>query len=369
MNMPNAWHNDFMAMVFNMSQHSSIRVLAGSHAIGHIQQNGIQLADFSSMIGASGGPKWFCLFGLDQYLTAQIAMARQTPLHLIGSSAGSWRFACYAQTDAKAASQRFCDAYRTIVYPKDASVAEVTAISATVLDAVFPTPAHVEQVLNNPNVHLNFVVAREKRWLKAKSTAGKLAGLTLAAGANLIHRRSLAAFYERCIFQQQLEASPFSAIRDLPTQHIALTRDNLKPALLASGSIPLVLDPVQHIAGAGDGPFIDGGITDYHFDWPFQHSGLVLYPHFYPQVSPGWFDKGLKWRKPRHGHFANVVMICPSEHWVKSLPYGKIPDRKDFSQLSDAQRIQYWYEVTQRSFELAEDLQAGRFQVEKLAWE
>jgi hypothetical protein len=352
-----------------MKNKKSLQVLAGKKAFAHLQQHGIQAQDISMLVGASGGPKWFCLFGLDQYLTSTFFKNRQTPLDLIGSSAGSWRFACYAQQDPTSASRRFCDAYRTISYPKGASIAKVTEISATVIDAVFPSERNVNEVIENPFFHLNFVVARPKRWLHTEKNLAKLAGLTLAAGANLVHRRSLAAFYERLIFQQQPEQSVFSAIRDLPTRHIKLAADNLKQALLASGSIPLVLDPVAHIAGAGDGPFIDGGITDYHFDWPFQTTGLVLYPHFYPKVSPGWFDKGLTWRGPRAGNYDNVVMLCPSESWVKSLPFGKIPDRKDFNQLTDAQRMSYWQEVTERSFELAEDFASGNYHIERLAWD
>ena len=67
----------------------------------------------------------------------------------------------------------------------------------------------------------------------------------------------------------------------LPTQHVLLTKDNLRQAVLASGSIPMVLNPVENIAGAGRGLYYDGGVTDYHFDLSFSDSGLVLYPHFY----------------------------------------------------------------------------------------
>ena len=95
----------------------------------------------------------------------------------------------------------------------------------------------------------------------------------------------------------------------------------------------------------------------------------MLYPHFYPKVSPGWFDKGLKWRRPGAGNYDNVIMLCPSESWVKSLPFGKIPDRKDFNQLPDDKRFQYWQEVTERSFELAEDFASGNYKIERLAWD
>jgi hypothetical protein len=125
---------------------------------------------------------------------------------------------------------------------------------------------------------------------------------------------------------------------------------------MASGSIPLALNGVANIHGAGPGMYYDGGVTDYHFDIPFSAKGLVLYPHFYSTITPGWFDKALKWRRGSPANFDNVIILCPSPEWVASLPFGKIPDRKDFVQLDDKTRIQYWAETMKRSSELADEL-------------
>lgn len=357
---------------------SPLIIKAGPTALLHLQQYGLRSDDIDLLVGASGGPKWFSLFGLDQYLTGEFFKGRQRPLELLGSSAGAWRFSCYAQADPVAASQRFCDAYRTLCYAKDASIAEITATSATVMDAVFPTTAHLQQVIDNNIFRLNFVVAKSRKLNSGQSKAAQLGALTLTAAANLVSRKSLGLFYQRYLFQHPAAISPqmntanpdtdpaFAQIKDLPTQRISLSVDNLKPALLASGAIPLVIEPVRHIPGAGDGHFVDGGITDYHFDWRFSQSGLVLYPHFYPHLTPGWFDKSLRWRRASPHKLQNVVLLCPSEQWVKSLPFGKIPDRTDFSTLDDQQRIAYWQEVTERSFELAEALCNKNYQFEAL---
>ncbi|MFN6972564.1 MAG: hypothetical protein ACK4NN_16965, partial [Rheinheimera sp.] len=345
-------------------------VKAGPTALAHLQQHGLRSDDVSVLVGASGGPKWFCLFGIDQYLIGDFFKDRQQPLQLIGSSAGAWRFGCYGQVDAAAASRRFCDAYRTLCYAKDASVADITATSATVMDAVFPTADHLQQVIDNPIFRLNFIVAKSRRFNSGRSKAAQLGALTLTAAANMVSRKSLGLFYQRYLFQHPMSATTasaaFSQVNDLPTQRVSLTVDNLKPALLASGAIPLVIEPVRHIPGAGFGHFVDGGITDYHFDWPFSKSGLVLYPHFYPDLTPGWFDKSLRWRRGKAKNQQNLVLLCPSEHWVKSLPFGKIPDRTDFSTMSDDVRIAYWHEVTERSFELAEALQNANYRLKAL---
>ncbi|MCC5825283.1 patatin-like phospholipase family protein [Alkalimonas sp.] len=342
-----------------------LRVLAGPTALAHIQQHGLRADDISTLVGASGGPKWFSLFGLDQYLAGEYFKGRQQPLQLLGSSAGAWRFACYAQQDPVAASQRFCDAYSTLCYPAKASSKEITAISMTVIARVFPDSDKIRQVISNPVYKLNFTVARARALNRSRHKIGQLAGLSLTAAANLTSRRHLRFFFERCLFHAPGSQLIQTQLTDLPTRRIELTEHNLLPALQASGSIPLVLDAVQDILGAGKGLFYDGGVTDYHFDWPFSQQGLVLYPHFYPHIAPGWFDKSLPWRRKFSPHYHNVVLLCPSQSWIASLPAGKIPDRKDF-RLPDATRIRHWQEVISRSFELAEDFKTGNYQLEPL---
>lgn len=338
-----------------------LQLFAGPTAYTRIQRDGLVADDVKMLVGASGGPKWFCLFGLDQYLLTTFFKSRQAPLELLGSSAGAWRFACFAQTDGAAASRRFCDAYRTLCYPAKAPIGEVTAISKTVLDAVFPNPAHICQVVSNETFRLNFIVAQKKGRPLASSRIGQLGQISSAAAINLLHRPWLGRFYQRILFSQRY--SRLEAPTDLPTTRHDLTAANLQAALLASGSIPLVLDPVTEIAGMQQGQFIDGGLTDYHFAWPFQTDGLVLFPHFYSHASPGWFDKSLPWRRAKPKLFSQVAMLCPTPQWVASLPYGKIPDRTDFNRLSDTARIAYWQEVTERSFELADDLANSRFEL------
>jgi hypothetical protein len=98
------------------------------------------------------------------------------------------------------------------------------------------------------------------------------------------------------------------------------------------------------------------GITDYHFDMPFhQGDGLVLYPHFYPTVTAGWFDKMLPWRQVNPANFDNVLLLTPTAEFVSRLPFGKIPDRKDFEHFDDATRLAYWQQVLDESERLAED--------------
>jgi hypothetical protein len=117
-----------------------------------------------------------------------------------------------------------------------------------------------------------------------------------------------------------------------------------------------VLAGVRDPGGAKPGLYWDGGITDYHFDMPFNDGNkLVLYPHFSPTVIPGWFDKRLPWRRVNSRHFDNVLLITPSRQFTENLPYGKIPDREDFSRFDYAERQRYWQTALAESRRLADD--------------
>jgi hypothetical protein len=102
----------------------------------------------------------------------------------------------------------------------------------------------------------------------------------------------------------------------------------------------------------------DGGVLDYHLDLDFGAAdGLVLYPHFYDRVVPGWFDKGLRWRRGRARHFRRTLLIAPSAEFVATLPGGKIPDRRDFYAFGHAERERRWSAVRDASERLGDALQ------------
>ena len=71
--------------------------------------------------------------------------------------------------------------------------------------------------------------------------------------------------------------------------------------------------------------------------------------------SPGWFDKFLPWRKAAIDDIDKLVLLCPSEAFTADLPFGKIPDRSDFSRLAHEERVRYWEQCIERSKALAEE--------------
>ncbi len=145
-----------------------------------------------------------------------------------------------------------------------------------------------------------------------------------------------------------------------PINHVNLTEENLKPAIMASGSIPMVMRGVSGIPGAPDGVYRDGGMIDYHLDIPFDPDPehIVLYPHYTDTIIPGWLDKHLSWRSAHTLNMSNVLIVCPSKSFIAGLPYGKIPDRNDFMKFKgrDAERLDYWRKSVEGSHFLGEQL-------------
>lgn len=336
---------------------SSLTLLAGPDALRWIRERGLRADDVDVIPGASGGPKWLVLAGLDRVLFGGFFRERTRPLHLIGSSIGSWRLACLALDNPVAALERFEAAYVEQSYPPRPSPARVSETSGRILDTVLGEGG-VEQVLAHPWARLHVVTALCRGLSAVEHSRVQLLGLALAAMTNLVSRRALGLHMERVIFHSAGDTSPFAGLKDLPSVHLPLTRENLRPALLASGSIPLVLSGVR-IPGARPGVYRDGGILDYHLDLDFgPGQGLVLYPHFYPYVVPGWFDKSLRWRRAGPANFRRALLISPSPAMLARLPGGRIPDREDFVRLSDADRMRAWRTVLEESRRMGDEMWA-----------
>ncbi|HBW97447.1 MAG TPA: hypothetical protein DEF74_03960 [Pseudoalteromonas sp.] len=330
-----------------------IDIHAGKTAAKIINEQGFKPELFTSFLGASGGPKWFTLFGLDKYIFGEFFKNRTQPLNLIGSSAGAFRSACFAQNDPVAAIERLAKSYSQTRYTSNKPTpAEITLKARALLDDVFGEHG-VTEILNNPIFKAHFIVAKSNGFIASENKLIQLLGLSKSYMLNRVNRKLLGSQYERFIFGAPNSNLSITDSYNFKTQNIPLSQTNLKDALLASGSIPLVMQGVKNIAGSPQGMYRDGGIIDYHFDLKINNPGLILYPHFNSEPKAGWFDKSLK-RKVAPQNYDNVVMISPSKKFVAGLPYGKIPDRSDFTKLDADTRIKYWNTVFSETEKLAE---------------
>lgn len=333
----------------------SLTFKAGAGALRSVRAHGFDVANVGTLAGASGGAKWLVLSQLDRAILQSVVPRLVGPVHLIGSSIGSWRFACYGQAQPVAAIERFEAAYLDQTYSDKPDIHEITRKSREILKYMLG-PEGVREILDNPllrthimTVRSRHITASENRWLLA-------AGLLSAAGLNAVHRRTLGLFFERALFFDPRELPPFFDATGFPLQQIRLTSGNLEDAVAASGSIPLVLSGVRDIDGARTGTYRDGGIIDYHLDLPHSaEERLTLFPHFYDRIVPGWFDKQLKWRRPNAGNVDRTILISPSAEFVASLPHGKIPDRSDFTRYEPAERVRIWRQCVAMCERLADE--------------
>jgi hypothetical protein len=333
----------------------ALTVRAGRRAIERIRRDGFRPDDFSTLLGASGGPKWLVLAAIDRLLARRLIAARSLPLHAFGTSIGAFRHCCHAQDDPAAAFDRFEEAYVGQAYETKPTPREVTDVSRRILEAVLASRG-AEAVFAHPTLRLHVGTVRSRGPAASDAKAVLAVGLGLAATANAISRRLLGLFFERVIFH----STPSAEFRfgDLATTDVRLVSGNLRDAVLASGSIPMVMAAIADPPGAPGGLYRDGGITDYHFAMDFEApEGLVLYPHFFDRIVPGWFDKPLSWRRPRGGLLDRTVFVAPSPAFVASLPGGKVPDRDDFLTHPTAERQKRWRQAVAASAQLAEELE------------
>jgi len=353
---------------------SAIQIHAGKSAYAHLEQHGFHAQDVGVIPAAAGGPKGLILHGIDQWLFGEWLPAAPRERSLIGASIGSWRMAAASCADPVAAFQRLADLYCEQTYPEKPSANDVTKEIQSLLQAFIGGYEH--EIVQQPLHRLHLMTNRGRGVLNLPHSEAKAKlGFVAAAFANLTSRSHLAKHLDRIIVGDVRD--PLFWLKDkfdsFDTQFCALGVDNLAPALLASGTLPLIMEPVQNIPHTPVGTYWDGGIIDYHLALPYSRlsekdSGskceLVLYPHFTDHIVPGWLDKSLPWRRAHAGQHRdwldNVIMISPSKDFLSRLPRGKLPDRKDFFYYgtNHQQRIDAWQIAIAESARMRDELMA-----------
>lgn len=339
---------------------SALVIRAGPGARALIQRDGLRPEQVKAMAGAAGGPKWLALAPMDRFLFGEWFRARTAPLPTIGASIATWRFTAVAQDDPVAAIDRFENAYLNEQRYSDAPDAEeISQVCAHLLNTLLPDE-HVPQLLGHAYLRPHVVTALCRGRAAVEAPRQLKAGLAQIALSNMLSRQRLAQHVERVVFHHPAGRGPFLPFRDsFLTHEVPLSAENLKPALMASASIPLMMRGIADIPGSPPGMHRDGGLIDYHMDLHFGvDDGLVLFPHFSTRIVPGWLDKFLPWRKPHAHHLDRVLLIAPSDAMLARLPNGKIPDRKDFARYNGDQDRLFadWKRATDECRRMADEL-------------
>ncbi|MCV6624691.1 MAG: hypothetical protein OIF38_01255 [Cellvibrionaceae bacterium] len=321
--------------------HPLINIYAGRTALAHLRSNGLSPEHISTVFGASGAAKWLAIYGLDRAIFETWLSPSQQPIQLFGTSVGAWKLAAAAQSEAGKALFRLADAYIAQTYSKQAVPADVVRETSKIIDRFLP-PGAIEDILNSPNRHYNCgavrcsgSLAHERKW---SLLAGMSEGFVRSIGG------SYGAMFERVVFSDARRMPALKTEPGIKNLQFSLSADNFVAALKSSGAIPYIMNGVDAIVGAEPGVYRDGGLLDYH-PIPsrfWAESGLVLYPHFYDHLIPNWFDKFYSNRRANAAQLDNVIMISPSADFVRSLPDGRLPDRKDFSRYKGRNEERQW---------------------------
>ena len=348
---------------------SALSFHAGPRALAHIRAHGLRAQDIAIVPAAAGGPKGLIFQALDQYLFGEWLPAAPRERTLIGSSIGAWRMAAACHADPVAAFARLGDLYCGQRYTSARpSQQEIDDVCQKLLGDF--VGGHEDEIVNHPHHRLHMLTVRGLGGLAAPvGRHAEMRGFAAAALHNLASRARLARMLERVVVADRRSASPWLAERfDAFTTHFsALSETNLASALLASGTLPLVMKPVRAISGAPPGSYWDGGIIDYNLALPYARMAegeIVLYPHFTEHIVPGWLDKGLPWRRaargPNRGWLDNVLIAAPTPAFLATLPRAKLPDRKDFKHygLDQDARIRNWQRAIAQGQGLRDDFAA-----------
>ena len=308
---------------------------------------------FDVLVGASAGPRWLVLGELDRILIGLLqATPRTSPIHLLGSSSGSWRFLAYCQRDPLQSIRTLEDAYIEADWTHNRPLDERGRTALKILDAIAPDGTELEQ----DRFRLHIVTARCRSILASENYYLQFLGILLAAGLTAWNRSRLGWLVSRALFSDPRDPLP-ARLEDIATRRWPLRKDNLRQVLLASGAIPLVLPGVRDIPGGPTGCLRDGGLVDYHFDqFQLDTNGLILYPHFHHHLQPSWLEHRHPRSRVNQDVVDRMVVLHPDPRWIASLPTGALPDRQDAYRCDETERIRRWREAVRRSQELAQAL-------------
>lgn len=325
---------------------------AGPKALAQLRAQGLRAQDIAVVPAAAGGPKGLIFQALDQWLFGHWLPAAPRERALIGSSIGAWRMAAACHADPVAAFARLGELYCGQRYTAQPSQQEIDEVCQQLLADFVGGYEH--EVVNHPHHRLHLLTVRGLRGLADPAhRRAEALGFAAASLLNLASRERLAHMLERVVVSAGGGAPDWMAARfdNFTTHFSALSSANLGAALLASGTLPLIMKPVRALADAPPGAYWDGGIIDYNLALPYSRIAegeLVLYPHFSEHIVPGWLDKALPWRRAargvNRGWLDNVIIAAPTRAFLQTLPRKKLPDRKDFRHygLDHDARIAAW---------------------------
>jgi hypothetical protein len=354
---------------------SRLRIKAGKKAYEMIKDGGFNFDAVSAYFGAAVGPRWLLASGFDLTLLNQGLLGRKKAVHLIGSSAGAWRFAAWLQPQAEESYRKFLNAYITVGFTRQDTPASILEKFSQIMSEYIEDDA-LPFALANKRYRLAVITARARGLTASENILLQKSALAACYVLNYFSRNHIHTFAERVVFYNGSKPPPFCFQPQFKGRFVRIDEINFKYAVMASGAIPLIVKGVKDIFGAPRGVYRDGGLIDYHLSQQYaaKAGDLVLFFHHQERIIPGWLDKKIKKRVPDEKTLTNAVMVFPSQSFIDKLPGEKVPDRDDFTTYIDngPERIRIWKKAVELSAPLGEDflelVESGRIRemVEKM---
>lgn len=340
---------------------------AGPQALARIRAHAFRPTDLQALILPATGPRWLLSSGFDRALLEH-GWFNQANHHvlLLGASAGAWRALALASRDPARTYAALLEGYCSKHFTFADDPRTISQSYADLLSQVF-TQADVEHALSHPSLDLAIIAARTRGLDRIAARWMEHAVLGSAALLNFASTRAAQLLFERTIFHARAgRASAHPAAASLRGARHPLTADNFHAAALASGTVPLYMQPVTNIASATPGAYLDGGLSDYHLNQTLElQNGVALLFLHQANVIPAWLDQFVPWRKAQPSMFSNVLLAYPSPEFVRTLPGGAVPSRDDFKTFVNdpQQRFARWRGAVSMSAALGEafleDIETG----------
>ncbi|MEY4577580.1 MAG: hypothetical protein RL701_2283 [Pseudomonadota bacterium] len=337
---------------------SLLEYRAGIEALHLLRTRELGPKAVSALLLPAIGPKWLVLAGFDRGLieAGWFDTNAAQRLLLFGASVGAWRALTLAARDPLRAHAALLEAYITQRFTTADSPAAISGAYRRLLETVFEQ-ADLAHAAQHPRLDLAIATVRAVGPFASERRGFQALALTAAALLNAIDPRVAALCLQRCVFATTGHVpGGYPLLQAAGGVHALLTESNMREVALASGTVPMYMQLVRNLEGAQPGAYLDGGFSDYHLNRTADAGpGVTLLFSHQRRIVPAWFDKFAPWRKLDPQALSRLVLVYPSEAFVKSLPGGAIPTRDDFKRFVQEPelRIERWRTIAERSRELA----------------
>ncbi len=332
-------------------------IRAGRHILGMIRDGGFDWRRIGVYYGSACGPRWLVNSGFDLTLLEKGCLGQGRSVLLVGASSGAWRLAAWTQPEPAESYRTLREAYIEAVYRRGETPLSIRQALSGIIDRYLEQDA-LPFAIANRTYRLAVITARARHLAASERSWLQKAGLALCFAGNFLHQQAIHRFFERVVFYTGPKPPGFCLQDSFQGRFLPFSPYNFKPAVLASGAIPLAVAGVRDIFGAPRGVYRDGGLVDYHINQRYTNSAndITLFFHHQEHSRPTWMDKNVQSRHTPHEFLGNVLMLHPSPSFVAGLPDGKIPDRTDLVTYADDQRtrIKNWRRAVEQSAHLGE---------------